>query len=158
ADLQVLQEFFKKGRADSGTFEGGIEFALRRLLVEPQFLFRIEPDPPSAAPATGGRPGQARSAASTYRLSDVQLASRLSFFIWSSIPDDELLDAAEQGRLKNPAVLERQVKRLLADPRSSALTENFAAQWLLLRRVDDLKPADPYSRAFDDTLRKSFRR
>jgi hypothetical protein len=123
-----------------------MEFALRRLLVDPKFLFRIEPDP------------QVKGASSVYRLTDLQLASRLSFFLWSSIPDDALLDAAEQGRLKNPAVLEQQVKRMLADPRSSALTENFAAQWLLLRNVADLRPADPYARAFDDTLRQSFRR
>ena len=151
ADVQGLLDFYKQGRADSGTFDGGIEFALRRLLVEPKFLFRIEPDP--RLQAKGG----ARSL-STYRLSGVQLASRLSFFLWSSIPDDELLDAAEQGRLTDPGVLERQVTRMLADPRSAALTENFAAQWLLLRNVSDLRPADPYSRAFDDTLRRSFRR
>jgi hypothetical protein len=148
ADVQVLQDFFKQGRTDSGTFDGGVEYALRRLLVDPKFLFRVEPDPTP----------QAKGAPVTYRVSDVQLASRLSFFLWSSIPDDELLTAAEQGRLRNPTVFEKQVKRMLADPRSSALTENFAAQWLLLRRVADLKPADPYARAFDDTLRQSFRR
>ncbi len=149
ANIQVLVNFYKQGRADAGTFDGGIEYALRRLLVDPQFLFRVEPDPLSQ----GGN-----AASSTYRLSDLQLASRLSFFLWSSIPDDELLVAAEQGRLQTSAALERQVKRMLADPRASALTENFAAQWLLLRNVADFRPADPYSRAFDDTLRQAFRR
>ena len=150
ASVDVLLDFYRRGRADSGTFEEGIEFALRRLLVDPQFLFRIEPDPPRAAGS-----GAARA---TYRLSDLELASRLSFFLWSSIPDAELLDVAEQGRLKDPAVLERQVRRMLRDPRASTLTENFAAQWLLLRNVGDNRPAEPYARAFDDTLRQSFRR
>ena len=150
ANVDVLLDFYRRSRADSGTFEEGIEFALRRLLVDPQFLFRIEPDPPRAA-GSG-------AASATYRLSDLELASRLSFFLWSSIPDEELLDVAAQERLKDPAGLERQVRRMLADPRASTLTENFAAQWLLLRNVADHRPAEPYARAFDDTLRQSFRR
>ena len=150
ANVDVLLDFYRRGRVDSGTFEGGIEFALRRLLVDPKFLFRIEPDPPRA---TGGG-----AASPTYSLSDLELASRLSFFLWSSIPDDELLDAAEQGRLRDPAVLERQVRRMLADPRASMLAENFAVQWLELRSVADARPAAPHAHVFDDTLRQSFQR
>ena len=150
ANVDILLDFYRRGRVDAGTFDGGIEFALRRLLVDPQFLFRIEPDPLRADGNT--------TASANYRLSDLELAARLSFFLWSSIPDEELLDVAEQGRLKDPGMLERQVRRMLADSRSSTLTENFAAQWLLLRNIADHRPAEPYARAFDDTLRQSFRR
>jgi hypothetical protein len=118
-DLEDLTPFYTEGRA-AGGFESGIQLALERLLVSPQFLFRIEREPAGAAP------GKA------YRVSDLELASRLSFFIWSSIPDDELLEAAIRGELKNPDVLERQTRRMLADPRSQALITNFAAQWLFL--------------------------
>ena len=150
SNVDMLLDFYRKGRADAGAFDDGIEFALRRLLVDPQFLFRIEPDPP--------RPDGNTPASASYRLGDLELAARLSFFLWSSIPDEELLDLAEQRRLRDPAVLEGQARRMLADPRASTLTENFAAQWLLLRNVADHRPAEPYARAFDDTLRQGFRR
>ena len=151
ADLQVLLDFYTQGRTPAGSFDAGIELALRRLLVDPKFLFRVEPDPP---PVGSEQPAESPA----YELGDLELASRLSFFLWSSIPDDELLDAAERGALSTPASLERQVTRMLADPRSAALTENFAAQWLLLRSLDGFRPADPYSRAFNDTLRQNLRR
>src|SRR5262249_43946082 len=115
ADLQVLTKFYKEGKA-AGGFDSGIEMALRAILTSPNFLFRMEQDPPNAA-------------GSVYRVSDLDLASRLSFFLWSSIPDDELLDAAIQGRLRQPAVLERQVRRMLADRRAESLANNFAEQW-----------------------------
>ena len=111
-DVQTLLTFYQQGRADGG-FENGIEMALRALLVSPKFLFRVEEDPANVAPNT------------PYRLSDLELASRLSFFLWSSIPDDELLDVAARGRLHDPAVLERQVRRMLADPRSEALVDQL---------------------------------
>ncbi len=124
ADLHgAARALSEKARAD-GDFDAGIEMALSAVLVSPQFLFRVEPDPAGLAPNT------------PYRISDLELASRLSFFLWSSIPDDELLDAAIAGKLHEPAVLERQVRRMLADARSRALVTNFAAQWLHLRNLD----------------------
>ena len=113
------------------------------MLVDPRFLYRLEVEPDGVA------------AGASYRISDLELASRLSFFLWSSIPDDELLAAAAAGGLHEPAALERQVRRMLADPRSAALVENFAAQWLKLRELDDALPQDP---GFDAQLRASFRR
>ncbi len=158
-DLKVLLAFYDNGRKDGGNFESGIEFALRRLLVSPEFLFRIEADPPKAAQRTGEAPvNTAYAASEIYRLSDLDLASRLSFFLWSSIPDDDLLDAVEQGKLKDPATLERQVRRMLADPRSEALTQNFAGQWLQLRNLDVVRPGDPFSLTFDDSLRIGLKR
>ena len=149
-DVEVLLDFYNDSRAAGGSFDDGIELALRRLLVSPEFLYRIEADP--APPAAGDAPG-------AYPLSDIELASRLSFFLWSSIPDDELLDAAGQGRLGEPAELERQVRRMLADPRSAALTENFAGQWLQLRNLETVvRPGDPYSRTFDESLRQGLLR
>ena len=145
-EMQVLLDFYGQGRR-GGSFEDGVELALRRLLVSPEFLYRIEADPAAAAP---GEP---------YRVPDLELASRLSFFLWSSIPDDELLDAAEQGRLGDPAELERQVRRMVADPRSATLTTNFAAQWLQLRNLETtIRPGDPFSVAFDESLRQSMLR
>ena len=145
-ELDVLLDFHDQGRAGGG-FDDGIELALRRLLVSPEFLYRIEADP------AGGAPGL------PYRVPDVELASRLSFFLWSSIPDDALLDAAEAGRLSNPAELERQVRRMIADPRSETLTTNFAAQWLQLRNLETtVRPGDPFSVAFDESLRQSMLR
>jgi hypothetical protein len=142
-DLDVLLEFYDKGRAGAG-FDAGIELALQRLLVSPSFLFRTE-----FVPAT---------AAGAYRISDVELASRLSFFLWSSIPDDELLDLAIGNTLHNPAVLDRQVHRMLADPRSAAFTSNFAGQWLSLRRLQDIVP-DPFLFPdYGDTLALAFER
>jgi hypothetical protein len=145
ADLQGPLALFRKGRA-GGDFDAGIELALSGVLVSPQFLFRVEDDPAGVAPNT------------VYRLPDLALASRLSFFLWSSIPDDELLDAAVAGKLRQPAVLERQVRRLLADGRSSALVNNFAAQWLHLRNLDSITPDMRLFPDFDDNLRQAFRR
>jgi hypothetical protein len=144
ADIQPLLPFFEKGRtAPDADFESGIQKALEALLVSPEFLFRIEQAPPKA------QPGKA------YRVSDLELASRLSFFMWSSIPDDQLLELAERGKLKDPAVLQQQVRRMLDDPRSDALIANFAGQWLHLRNVEQLKP-DPVIFPFDEALRQGF--
>jgi hypothetical protein len=150
-DLNALLGFYRQGQRETGTFDGGIELALRRMLAEPLFLFRIETDPPQQAGAAAG-------SAPVYRISDLDLASRLSFFLWSSIPDDELLIAAERGRLSQPAVLRAQVRRMLADPRAEALTRNFAGQWLQLRNMDTVKPGDPFSLTFNDTLRRDLKR
>ena len=145
--LQVLLDFYEDGRASGGGFKAGIELALRRLLVSPEFLVRIEADPTAVTPDT------------PYRIDDLALASRLSFFLWSSIPDDELLDVAEQGRLSEPAELERQVRRMLADPRADMLTSNFAGQWLQLRNLAiSVRPGSPYAVAFDETLRQGLMR
>jgi hypothetical protein len=158
-NVEVLLDFYRKGRAD-GRFDDGIEFAVRRLLVSPEFLYRIEADP--AARAAGGDASGPIAAASpaeaVYRISDFELASRLSFFLWSSIPDDELLDTAAQGTLRNPAVLERQVRRMLADARSQTLAANFGGQWLLVRNLATTRPGETYALAFDETLRQSMRR
>src|SRR6266850_992718 len=126
-DLEGLMGFYQEGRKDA-TFEDGIEVALRRILASPQFLVRVEREPANLAV------GQ------TYRISDLELASRLSFFLWSSIPDDELINMASQGKLSNPTILEQQVKRMLADPRSEAMVSNFAAQWLYLRNLKATSP------------------
>ncbi|PYR36524.1 MAG: hypothetical protein DMF89_12595 [Acidobacteria bacterium] len=147
-NVQVLLDFYQKGREEGGTFDAGIEFALRRLLVSPEFLYRIEADPRSASSAS----------ARIYRISDLELASRLSFFLWSSIPDDELLDAAAAGTLKNAPVLEKQVRRMLADARSESLTHNFGGQWLLVRNLTTARPGETYALAFDETLRQSMQR
>jgi hypothetical protein len=144
-DVQRLLEFFKEGRAD-GSFDTGIELALQRLLMSPDFLFRVEVDPESAR------------ASSAYFVSDLELASRLSFFLWSSIPDDQLIDLAEQKRLRTPAVLERQVRRMLADERAHAFVSNFAGQWLYLRNVPALTRDPEKDPDFDDGLRQAFRR
>jgi hypothetical protein len=157
ADLKVLTDFYSQSRAAGASFEGGIEFATTRLLVDPSFLFRVEADPRTTSAAASADVTRA-SASGVYALSDLQLASRLSFFLWSSIPDDELLDAAIAGRLHTPAVLNAQVTRMLADPRSEALTNNFAAQWLLLRNLANVRPGEPYLLSFDETLRLAFER
>ena len=145
ADVDRLIPFYTGGRAGGG-FDIGIERALERVLVSPQFLFRIESDPANAAPG------------SAHRVSDLELASRLSFFLWSSIPDDELLNAAIAGKLKSPATLDQQVKRMLADPRSESMVTNFAAQWLYLRDIDSKVPDELLFPDFDETLRNAFRR
>ena len=145
ADLRKPLEFFRTGRAEGG-FDAGIERALSAVLVNPRFLFRIETDPPGVA------------SHSAYRVPDVALASRLSFFLWSSIPDDELLDLAERGELRKPGVLERQVLRMLADPRSRSLVSNFAGQWLHLRNLESITPDLRLFPDFDDNLRQAFRR
>jgi hypothetical protein len=144
ADLQDVMPFYVEGRKD-GSFDSGIEQAVARLLVSPQFLFRIERDPPNIAPGT------------PFPVSDLELASRLSFFIWSSIPDDELLNVAARGKLKDPAVLEHQVRRMLADPRAESLVTNFAEQWLYIRDIDAKKPDELLFPDFDETLREAFR-
>jgi hypothetical protein len=143
--VDPLIPFYAAGRAE-GSFDKGIERALERVLVSPQFLFRIETQPANIAPGTA------------YRISDLELASRLSFFLWSSIPDDELLDVAAAGRLKDPATLEQQVRRMLADPRSESMVTNFAAQWLYLRDIDTKVPDILLFPDFDETLRSAFRR
>ena len=145
ADLQVPLTSYKEARAEEG-FDAGIEMALRTILTSTEFLFRIERDPRNVAPNTA------------YRISDVELASRLSFFLWSSVPDDELLGLAIGGKLKEPSVLERQVRRMLADPRSQALVTNFAGQWLYLRNLAAVNPDPRMFPDFDDNLRQAFRR
>jgi hypothetical protein len=145
ADLHVPLKFYKEAAAREG-FEAGIEMGLSAVLVSPEFLFRVEQDPAGVAPNTA------------YRISDLELASRLSFFLWSSIPDDELLDAAIRGDLKNPAVLEKQVRRMLADVRSRALVNNFAEQWLYLRNLASTTPDMRLYPDFDDNLRRAFRK
>ena len=144
-DVDALLDFFRAGRRE-GDFDDGIQFALERMLVDPEFLFRIERDPADAAPGT------------PYRLGDLELASRLSFFLWSSIPDDELLETAADGRLRDPAELERQTRRLLADPRSHALVDNFASQWLRLRNLESQERESADYPEFDENLREAFRR
>jgi len=145
ADVTMLMEFYASGRVQ-GTFDDGIEKALRRLLADPEFVYRREIAP--AAVRAGG----------SYHISDVALASRLSFFIWSSMPDDELLTLAEQGRLSDPVVLEKQVRRMVADPKSKDLIGNFAGQWLNLRALDTVQPNPGIYPDFDDNLRSAFRR
>lgn len=145
ADLTAPLRFYKDARKDAG-FETGIEMALRSVLVSPEFLFRVEQDPAGVAPG------------SAYAVSNLELASRLSFFLWSSIPDDELLDAAARGKLKTPAVLEHQVRRMLADARSRMLVTNFADQWLYLRNLSSTTPDMRLFPDFDDNLRQAFRK
>jgi hypothetical protein len=142
--LDKALKFYRQGRKD-GDFDAGIETALSAVLVNPQFLFRVERDPPGVAAKTA------------YRVTDLDLASRLSFFLWSSIPDDELLDLAERNELRKPEVFEKQVRRLLADDRSRTLATNFAAQWLHLRNLDSIIPDLRLFPDFDDNLRQAFR-
>jgi hypothetical protein len=192
ADIATLMSFFADGRRSSGNFEGGVQFALERMLVDPDFLLRVYREPGNARlklrPTTtqdnggarlqspgnprdtgSGRPqlrpgdpnaGSARlqSRQDAYRLSDIELASRLSFFLWSSIPDDDLLSLAERGRLSNPQVLDQQVRRMLNDPRAvDALVDDFAAQWLNLRRVPEVVVDPERYPHYDLTLMNSFR-
>ena len=145
ADLEMPLKFYRDTRTGGG-FEAGIERAMRALLISPEFLFRVEQDPANIAPNTA------------YKLSDLELASRLSFFLWSSTPDDELLDLAIAGKLKQPAVLEKQVRRMLADSRSEALVKNFADQWLYLRNLENIIPDARLFPDFDDNLRQAMRR
>jgi hypothetical protein len=153
SDVQPLLAFYREGRTQGGSagfstaaFDLGIERALRRLLVSPEFLFRVERDPVGAA------------AGAPYRISDIELASRLSFFLWSSIPDDELLNAAVSRQLGRPAALAQQVRRMLADPRAEAFVRNFAGQWLFLRNLQAVVPVQSVFPDFDDGLRQSFLR
>ena len=144
-DLSPLLEFYGRGRRDGG-FERGIELALRAILVSPKFIFRVELEPPGVAPGT------------PFRIDDVDLASKLSFFLWSSIPDDELLAAAARGDLRRSDVLEAQIKRMLADARAGALVGNFAAQWLHVRNLRSATPDKDEFPDFDDNLRQAFER
>ncbi len=145
ADIERLMTFWREGRRQSD-FERGIQVALQRVLASPKFVFRAEREP-EAVPGAGA-----------YRLSDLELASRLSFFLWSSIPDDELLEVASRNRLREPAVLEQQVRRMLADPKSARLVDNFAGQWLYLRNLSNHQPNSMVFPDFDDNLRQAFRR
>ena len=144
-DLGPLLPFYDAAYA-AGGFEAGVRAGLERILIDPEFLFRIERDPEGAAP--GG----------SYRIAGLELASRLSFFLWSSIPDDELLELAARGALRDPGVLERQVRRMLADRRARALVDNFAGQWLAIRNVQGLVPDPNLFPGFDENLREAFRR
>jgi hypothetical protein len=146
-DIEASLAFYEGARADGGNFDDGIRAAVARMLVSPFFLFRVEADSPDVP------------AGSNHAISDAELASRLSFFLWSSIPDDELLAAAERGELRDATVLENQVRRMLADVRSDALVENFVGQWLQLRNLESrVKPDFLLYPDFDDNLRKGFRR
>ena len=142
-DLQTLQDFYQRGRQD-GSFDTGIDLALRRMLSSPKFLVRVERDPASLP------------AGSAYRLSDLEIASRLSFFLWSSIPDDTLLDVASKGALKTPAGIDQQVRRMLADPKSQAFVDNFVGQWLQLRNLKTKQPNSHEFPDFDDNLRTAL--
>jgi hypothetical protein len=143
-ELTDLLSFYAKGHPEG--FDSGIELALRRILVTPAFLFRVERDPGGVRPGT------------PYRLTDLELASRLSFFLWSSIPDRELLDLAQKGALSRPGALEQQARRMLQDPRSDAFVTNFTGQWLYLRNLPTVTPDQRLFPDFDDTLRQAFRR
>jgi mono/diheme cytochrome c family protein len=142
-DLRPLLRLYESGRK-TGDFEAGIGMAIEGILISPKSLFRVEHDPANLAPGT------------VHRISDLELASRLSFFLWSSIPDDELLDVAAAGKLRNPTILEQQVRRMLRDPRSDALIANFAGQWLYLRKVPTLAPDRVQYPNFDENLRHAF--
>jgi len=149
-DINTLLTFFAEGREQGGSFDAGIQFALERILVDPDFLLRVHRDPVTKSGA---------SQAASYRMSDLEVATRLSFFLWSSIPDERLLELAERGQLSQPHILEQQVRRMLADPRSvDTLVGNFAAQWLNLRRVDDVVVHPDYYPNFDDSLLEAFKR
>jgi hypothetical protein len=143
-EMATLLRFYADGRQNA-SFDTGLQFGLERLLADPNFLFRVERDPPDLAAGTA------------YRLGDLELASRLSFFLVSSVPDEELLDVAGRGQLKDPAVLDRQVRRLLASPRSkTALVRNFVGQWLQLRPLGKVEPSDTAFPDFDENLREAF--
>jgi mono/diheme cytochrome c family protein len=142
-DMTQLLALYKTG-AQNGGFESGVRLALQKILVSPAFLFRAEVDPPGAAPGT------------VHKINDIELASRLSFFLWSSIPDDQLLAVAESGRLSDPSVLQAQVKRMLADPRSQSLVQNFAGQWLFLRNIARISPDTTTFPYFDENLRQAL--
>ena len=144
-DLETLLGFYEDRRRTDG-FEGGIQLAVQRLLADPEFLFRVERDPTDVAPGA------------SYHVSDLALASRLSFFLWSSIPDDTLLDLAIRGDLRDPVILEQQVRRMLADRRSTALVDNFVEQWLLLRNIPNVTPDPIVFPTFDENLRAAFAR
>jgi len=145
ADVERLHDFYVLGRKQ-GSFETGIQTALQRILASPKFAFRVERDPATVPAGT------------VYRISDLELASRLSFFLWSSIPDDDLLRVAASGTLHTPAVLHQQVRRMLTDPKSDALIQNFAGQWLYLRNLKNFQPNSLEFPDFDDNLRQAFQK
>ncbi len=149
-DMETLLSFYQAGRNQGGAFDAGIERALRLILSSPEFVFRFEPDPASAGAGASDR-------ITSYRINDLELASRLSFFLWSSIPDDELLTLASAGKLSDPATLSSQIRRMLSDPRSEALADNFAAQWLYLRNLKNFAPDPDNFPDFDDNLRNDLR-
>jgi hypothetical protein len=152
-DVQTLIEFFNDGRKDGGTFDSGIQFALERLLVDPDFLLRVY-----RADRKADRK-DIKQTETIYRLSDLEIASRLSFFLWSSIPDERLLDLAERGQLSNPQTMEREVRRMLADPRAiDSLVNTFAAQWLNLRRVQETVVDQDRYPNYDESLLQGFQR
>jgi hypothetical protein len=160
--VNTLLEFYQQGRKEKD-FDLGIEMVLARILASPQFIYRIEEEPSATQRTSGPAASMQRTAAAaqrtpTYRLSDIDLASRLSFFLWSSIPDEELLKVAAAGRLKDPVVLEQQVRRMLKHPKAEALAVNFAGQWLNLRALDASAPLPLQYPDFDDPLRQAMRR
>jgi cytochrome c551/c552 len=146
ADVDSLLAFYQQEKTKTGNFEAGIEMALRRILADPEFIFRFEPTPAGVAPKTA------------YRIGDTELASRLSFFLWSSIPDEELLKLAIDGKLHQAGVLEKQARRMLADPKARSLVTNFANQWLYLRDLKSANPDVTIFPDFDDNLRQGFQR
>jgi hypothetical protein len=146
ADVNTLMAFYREGRKEDSSFDGGIEAALQRILADPEFIYRGEIEPAALA------------AGHAYKLTDLELASRLSFFLWSSIPDDQLIDLAAAGQLSNPAVLEKQVRRMLADPKSEALVRNFTGQWLNVRSLAASEPVVNLFPDFDDNLRNAYQR
>jgi hypothetical protein len=146
SDMESLMKFYAQGRTEAKSFDGGIQSAIQRILVDPEFLYRSELEPAQVA-ANG-----------TYRISQGELASRLSFFLWSSIPDNELIDLATQGRLRDQATLEKQVRRMLSDPRAEAFVKNFTGQWLNVRGVEASEPVIDLFPDFDDNLRAAFKK
>jgi mono/diheme cytochrome c family protein len=145
-DLTTLTDFYKQGRAEGGSFDDGVEAVVQRVLADPEFVYRREAEP-AALPA-----------GKTYRISDLAMASRLSFFLWSTVPDEELLDVATQGKLKDPAMLEKEVRRMLADPKSKSLVANFTGQWLGVRSLKTAEPVVNLFPDFDDNLRAAYQR
>jgi hypothetical protein len=146
ADVSSYMEFYQAARKEGGSFDEGIEAAVQRVLADPEFIYRLEPEPASLA------------VGKSYRINDLSLASRLSFFLWSTVPDDELIELASQGKLKDPAVLEHQVRRMLADPKSEAFVTNFTGQWLNVRGLKSSEPVVNLFPDFDDNLRYAFQR
>jgi hypothetical protein len=146
ADVESIMAFYDAGRAEGGSFDYGVEAVVQRILADPEFIYRRELEPDGVAPGT------------PYAISDLELASRLSFFLWSSIPDEELIELASQGHLRDANVLEQQVERMIADPRSAAFIENFTGQWLNVRGMQASEPVVELFPDFDSTLRQAFRR
>jgi len=146
ADLDLLNQFYTQGRKEGGSFDQGVQSALQRILADVEFIYRGEAEPSGVA------------SGKSYRITDLALASRLSFFLWSSIPDDELIDVAAQGRLKDPTVLAQQVRRMLKDPKADALINNFTGQWLSVRSLKTAEPVVNLFPDYDDNLRNAFQR